>query len=63
MNGPREPFEVETAKILGGITVGCLGVTLVVYTVAPLAVTAVPALVTMIFLLFFLLSLSRFPIG
>jgi hypothetical protein len=63
VNGPREPFEVETAKILGGITAGCLGVTLVVYTVAPLVVTAVPALVTAIFLIFFLWSLFRFTIG
>lgn len=63
MNEPREPYEVETAKILGGITVGCLGVTLVVSTVAPLVVTAVPALVTMVFLIFFLWSLFRFPIG
>lgn len=62
MNGPREPSEVETAKILGGITAACLGVTLVVYTVAPLDVAAVPALVTMIFLLFFLWSVFRFPI-
>jgi hypothetical protein len=63
VSGPREPFEVETAKILGGITVACLGITLVVYTVAPLVATAVPALVTMIFLIFFLWSLLRFPIG
>jgi hypothetical protein len=56
---PRQPFERNTAWILGGIAAACLGVTLVVATVAPWRIAAVPALATAVFLLFLLCSVCR----
>jgi hypothetical protein len=59
---PRQPFERDTAWILGGLAVACLGVPLVVATVAPWRVAALPALATAVFLLFLLCSVFRLPL-
>lgn len=61
MTEPRQPDERETARVLGGLTIACLGATLIALVVAPLTVVAVPAIATVVFLLFFLWSMFRLP--